>query len=195
MNCFYHEDRVAVATCQSCGKGLCKECAQKYVPCKCDQCQGREQAQKQIEQNQYIQQVENELKIERDAEIDDYKRQNAYILVFFIFGLVLSGLFACYAAREYFGPKAYAEMLGLLFYFEISLGSMPFGFYLMRHVWGFIIRSFLLFVLTCVFVFAISGLLGPIAFPIYIVVFIKNLIKIHSLKKEDTTVHMIPNQY
>ncbi|MDR1940509.1 MAG: hypothetical protein LBQ40_06955 [Clostridiales bacterium] len=27
MNCFIHEDRVAVATCVSCGKGMCAECA------------------------------------------------------------------------------------------------------------------------------------------------------------------------
>lgn len=38
MKCFNHEDREAVATCQKCGKGLCKECAAKYTPCLCDQC-------------------------------------------------------------------------------------------------------------------------------------------------------------
>ena len=27
MRCFYHEDREAVGTCKSCGKGLCRECA------------------------------------------------------------------------------------------------------------------------------------------------------------------------
>ena len=27
MNCFYHEAQVAVGTCKSCGKGLCRECA------------------------------------------------------------------------------------------------------------------------------------------------------------------------
>lgn len=38
MKCFNHEDREAVATCQRCGKGLCKECASKYTPCLCDDC-------------------------------------------------------------------------------------------------------------------------------------------------------------
>lgn len=38
MKCFYHEEREAVATCQRCGKGLCKECASKYTPCLCDDC-------------------------------------------------------------------------------------------------------------------------------------------------------------
>ena len=38
MKCFNHVDREAVATCQSCGKGLCRECASKYRPCLCDEC-------------------------------------------------------------------------------------------------------------------------------------------------------------
>ena len=38
MKCFYHEDREAAATCQRCGKGLCRECAAKYTPCLCDEC-------------------------------------------------------------------------------------------------------------------------------------------------------------
>jgi hypothetical protein len=27
MRCFYHEDKEAVGTCKSCGRGLCRECA------------------------------------------------------------------------------------------------------------------------------------------------------------------------
>ncbi|WNX84079.1 hypothetical protein RWV98_16085 [Agathobaculum sp. NTUH-O15-33] len=38
MNCYHHEDRVAVGTCQVCGKALCKECAGKHTPCLCDEC-------------------------------------------------------------------------------------------------------------------------------------------------------------
>ncbi len=38
MKCFYHEDRDAVGTCQSCGKSLCKECASKYTPVTCGDC-------------------------------------------------------------------------------------------------------------------------------------------------------------
>ena len=41
MKCFNHEDRDAVATCQKCGKGLCKECAAKHTPCMCDDCAAR----------------------------------------------------------------------------------------------------------------------------------------------------------
>ena len=38
MKCFFHNERDAVATCQSCGKALCKPCAEKYNPCMCDEC-------------------------------------------------------------------------------------------------------------------------------------------------------------
>ncbi len=38
MKCYNHTDREAVATCQRCGKALCKECASKYTPCLCDEC-------------------------------------------------------------------------------------------------------------------------------------------------------------
>lgn len=38
MRCYFHEELEAVAQCQRCGKGLCKECAAKYNPCYCDDC-------------------------------------------------------------------------------------------------------------------------------------------------------------
>lgn len=38
MKCFYHEDREAVATCQHCGKALCRACASLYTPCLCVDC-------------------------------------------------------------------------------------------------------------------------------------------------------------
>ena len=56
MKCFNHPEREAVATCQKCGKGLCRECAQKYTPCMCDPCAAQikqsqqQQAQKKEEQ-------------------------------------------------------------------------------------------------------------------------------------------------
>lgn len=38
MKCYFHPEKDAVATCQNCGKSLCKECAEKYHPCLCDDC-------------------------------------------------------------------------------------------------------------------------------------------------------------
>lgn len=47
MKCFNHPDREAVATCQKCGKGLCRECAEKYTPCLCDSCADQIQRNRQ----------------------------------------------------------------------------------------------------------------------------------------------------
>ncbi len=38
MKCFHHSEQDAVATCQKCGKGLCRKCAEEYTPCLCDSC-------------------------------------------------------------------------------------------------------------------------------------------------------------
>ncbi len=38
MNCYFHPDQVAVATCQDCGIGLCQECASKFKPALCPSC-------------------------------------------------------------------------------------------------------------------------------------------------------------
>ncbi len=67
MKCFNHPDREAVATCQKCGKGLCKECAQKYTPCMCESC--AEKAQH--DQQQQAQNKEEQRKQKyKDALVD-----------------------------------------------------------------------------------------------------------------------------
>lgn len=38
MKCYYHEDRDAVAQCNVCGKGLCRECADMSNPPICRDC-------------------------------------------------------------------------------------------------------------------------------------------------------------
>jgi len=38
MNCYYHPEEVAVATCVDCGKGLCKTCAELYQIPICNEC-------------------------------------------------------------------------------------------------------------------------------------------------------------
>lgn len=57
MKCFNHAEREAVATCQKCGKGLCRECAEKHTPCLCDTCAAQIQRdQKRQAQNKEEQQ-------------------------------------------------------------------------------------------------------------------------------------------
>ena len=38
MNCFFHPEETAVASCMDCGKSLCKACAGKYEIAICDNC-------------------------------------------------------------------------------------------------------------------------------------------------------------
>lgn len=38
MNCYYHKNEVATATCQDCGKGLCGHCASYFNPPLCPDC-------------------------------------------------------------------------------------------------------------------------------------------------------------
>lgn len=67
MKCFNHPEREAVATCQKCGKGLCRECAEKYTPCMCDTCA----AQIQRNKEQQAQNKENQRKQKyKDALVD-----------------------------------------------------------------------------------------------------------------------------
>ena len=39
MKCYNHPERDALAQCGDCGKGLCEECAKKWKPPTCDDCQ------------------------------------------------------------------------------------------------------------------------------------------------------------
>lgn len=39
MKCYNHPNEDAIAQCQHCGKGLCQNCAQKWSPPICDDCQ------------------------------------------------------------------------------------------------------------------------------------------------------------
>jgi hypothetical protein len=38
MNCFYHPEETAVASCVDCGRGLCKTCASQYTIAICSDC-------------------------------------------------------------------------------------------------------------------------------------------------------------
>ncbi|MCI8947969.1 MAG: hypothetical protein HFI91_13120 [Lachnospiraceae bacterium] len=67
MKCFNHTEREAVATCQKCGKGLCRECAEKHTPCLCDPCA----VQIQYDQQQQAQNKEEQRKQKYKAALAD----------------------------------------------------------------------------------------------------------------------------
>lgn len=86
MKCFNHEDREAAATCQRCGKGLCRECASKYTPCLCDDC---------------FEAIQNENHARKMAELEQRKQSRLDKLSFTRWDLMLNCLlgapFAIYA--------------------------------------------------------------------------------------------------
>ena len=49
MKCYNHPTRDAVSTCTVCGRGLCKECTDKYSPVMCDICKEKERMNAKME--------------------------------------------------------------------------------------------------------------------------------------------------
>lgn len=86
MKCFNHVEREAVATCKKCGKGLCKECAEKYTPCMCDACA----AQLQQDKQQQAQNKEEQRKQKyKDALVDTRGEFIKTTLIGVVVGIVM----------------------------------------------------------------------------------------------------------
>ena len=55
MNCFFHSEETAVASCVDCGKSLCKSCAARYKIAICDDCnKKRNETDKNIAVKKFI---------------------------------------------------------------------------------------------------------------------------------------------
>ena len=89
MKCFNHPDQDAVATCQKCGKGLCRECAAKYMPCMCDACVEWEQNVEQQEKRWQEVQRKQEY---QDALVDT---RNEFIKTT-VFGIITGLALSCF---------------------------------------------------------------------------------------------------
>ena len=89
MKCFNHTEREAVATCQKCGKGLCRECAEKYTPCMCDTCaaqiQRDQQKQAQSKEDQRTQKY-------KDALVDTRSEFIKTSVIGILIGIFLYGI-------------------------------------------------------------------------------------------------------
>lgn len=125
MKCYNHPDRDAVAQYTKCGKLLCKECADKYTPCLCDECY-------------------DELRKEELENLKEAKKPFVRTIVcgalFFLaifFLIALSGnmdliIFPFIAFFIPFGWR-YANLLGLTWSFNLNAA----GFLLMFFVYSF----------------------------------------------------------
>ncbi len=95
MKCFNHTEREAVATCQKCGKGLCKECAEKYTPCMCDTC--AEQTRKNQQQQAQNKEEQRKQKY-KDALVDTRSEFITTVIIGVVLSIVLIIWLRCNAA-------------------------------------------------------------------------------------------------
>lgn len=119
MKCFYHSDREAVGTCQTCGKSLCRECAEKYTPLSCDDCHREMIARSRNERE----------KAKQDALIDtkaELIKATVIGLIFGIFIVVFIGL-----QKDSHGAPMY-KPLEIVQFFFFGMG-LPYGWALTSH--------------------------------------------------------------
>ena len=192
MKCFYHEDRDAVATCQGCGKGLCKECASAHRPCYCPECWDDMQLKIQAKRwasNEVSKQMNIHQKL---VKIDEYKEENkkificlglgfAFVIAFVLFRYFAFGGFSEVESQSTIEGKIILFILANTIWGSVFF-TIPFGWRVLKeHLDPDSIVKFWATILIRVI---ISSLIGYIAFPCYMVKMIINKIKIGKLKKQ-----------
>ena len=192
MKCFYHEDRDAVATCQGCGKGLCKECASAHRPCYCPECWDDMQLKIQAKKwasNEVSKQMNIHQKL---VKIDEYKEENKKILICLGLGFALVIAFILFRYFAFGGlfelenqPTTTGKIMSFLA-FNIIAGSLlfmiPFGWRVLKDYLD--PDNIVLFWATILIRIVLSSAIGYIAFPCYMIKMIINKIKIGKLKKQ-----------
>lgn len=173
MKCFNHPEREAVATCQKCGKGLCRECAGKYTPCLCDSCA----AQIQRNQQQQAQSKEDQRKQKYKAALVDTRSE---FIKTAVIGIVL-GIFFVWVVAQGYG----SDLIGYVLYFCFGL-CLPFGWKLLTYVQSFfpitIIGTFGFWFVWCVFKAVFSVIVGIPAFVYQLIKTISAQNKINNIK-------------
>ena len=121
MKCYNHIELDAVATCQRCGKGLCRACASKYNPCLCDECAGFLQRDAQL----MAQQEENE---KRQKYIDALVDTKSEFISTCIKGIVIAVIifsFYCFEVKSTFGDSLA---------FAVICFFIPFGWHFITYL-------------------------------------------------------------
>lgn len=177
MKCFNHIEREAVATCQKCGKGLCRECAEKYTPCMCDTCA----TQIQKDQHQQAQNKEEQRKQKyKDALVDTRSEFITTAVIGIIVGIVGVWLGA-WDAKNTGEINSFADNVGLFFVWF----CVPFGWkfltYLQSFFPMFIIGTFWFWIIYGGVKVVLSAIVGVPAFIYQLVKTILNQSKINKL--------------
>ncbi len=163
MKCFFHETADAVATCQTCGKSLCKPCAAKYNPCACDDCV-------QIQSNQ---EVLTKKQRKQDALIDT----NAELISAIIKGVLCSVILGFIFSVTSSTPLPFA--MYVMFFF------VPFGWAVITYIEQWLpafLMSGPVFLIYMVIKLGISMMLGMVCFAFQIIVYVFKIFKANSHK-------------
>lgn len=126
MKCFNHPEMEAVATCQKCGKGLCRECAGKYTPCMCDTCAAQIQQDKQVQ----AQNKENQRKQKYKAALVDTRSE---FIKTAVIGILISIIFTWYRVQEGIADDTFVASVGLFF----AWFCIPFGWKFLTYLQSF----------------------------------------------------------
>lgn len=175
MKCFNHPEIDAVATCQKCGKGLCRVCAEKYTPCMCDACAAMVQRNRQ----EQAQNKENERKQKyRDALVNT---RGEFISTSLI-GIVFAVLFTWWSATH---GSTFDGIFDYVGFFFLSF-CIPFGWKFLTYLQSFVPVTlfgtwWFWFIYICVKVF-LSVFVGLPAFIYQLVKTILTQKKINKLK-------------
>lgn len=156
MKCFYHEKKDAVATCQNCGKGLCKTCASKQSSCLCEECI------KDISKNEAFEKA-----IKKQQAIIDTKEEFIAAIIKGILA-VLIGMLILNVLCDY--PFDTSEFM--LFFF-------PFGWALITYLEQYLppmLVSGLLYFIYLIFKITFSFIFGIFCFAYQVVKFIIKMI-------------------
>ena len=152
MKCFNHPERDAVATCQKCGKGLCRECAEKYTPCMCDPCA----AKLKLSQQQQAQNNEEQRKQKYKNALFDTRSE--FIKTFAI-GILIGIIFVWFMRSEH-SDLSFADCAG---YFFLGI-CVQFGWKLLTYLQSFfplsLFGTFLFWIIYGIVKLALSMILG-----------------------------------
>lgn len=159
MKCFNHEDREVVATCQRCGKGLCKECASKYSPCLCEECHTA------IMEDKATRKIKKE-NVKKQKYLDALVDTKSEFIKTCIWGVVWVFILGSYAGNSF---------SGIIFFF------IPFGWKLLTYLQSFIPVSI---IGSIIFWFAWIIMKAMLSIIIGIPAFIFQLLKTFWVQKE-----------
>lgn len=164
MRCFYHEDKEAVATCQRCGKSLCKDCASKHSPVYCDECYSI-----------IVADSKNRAEQRKQAEISDSKNELIGILIKGLISACIFGVLFWQAANGLSNTTTLNIVVGIICGF-----CFPFGWKALRSIPLFYGRShehIMIAVMLNFFKFILALLFGVPAFLIIIIPAVGKLVK------------------